>query len=450
MTAPYPLKTLFKPKSVAILGASRTKGRPGNNVVKNLVEMNFNGEIYPINPHTDELYGLKVYPNIFSVDDIECGIIVLPTKIVVSAVKDCIKKGIKSVIIITEGFAETGTDKGVNYQRELKNLSKKINILGTGTLGVINLPDFSSTYVEIEGLKQNGNVAFISQSGIFTGGMVHYFRTHDFNMSKIISLGNKIGVDDADIIDYLYDDGYTNVICLYIEGITDGNRFIKSARKFIKNRGPIIVLKGGKSPEGKKAALSHTSSIAIDNEIFNSVIKQTGMIAVENLNDFISLSKAFSLYPNEIRGNRIAIITYSGALGVLTSDQCSKFGLKLASLSEKTAEKIKEVIYNRNPYNNPIDTYPATLKSGNERTFITCLKAVLEDPGVDSCILTAWGSDKPDKAENSYSNHLKDVIIEYHKKNKPTIVAVIGEKYGIERQRAFLEKNGVITTIFAD
>ncbi|TFF88971.1 MAG: acyl-CoA synthetase (NDP forming), partial [Promethearchaeota archaeon] len=278
MTSPYPMKTLFAPESVAILGASRTPRRPGNSVVKNLVEMNFKGKIYPINPNTNELYGLKVYPDIFSVGEIECAIIVLPTNIVVSAVKECIQKNIKSVIIITEGFAETGTDQGVGYQKELKKLSKEINILGTGTLGVINLPDFSSTYVEIEGLKQNGNVAFISQSGIFTGGMVHYFRTNDFNMSKIISLGNKIGVDDADIIDYLYNDGYTNVICLYIEGITNGRRFIESARRFIKNRGPIIVLKGGKSPEGKKAALSHTSSIAVDNKIFNSVVNQTGMI----------------------------------------------------------------------------------------------------------------------------------------------------------------------------
>ncbi|MHA1831847.1 MAG: CoA-binding protein [Candidatus Helarchaeota archaeon] len=449
MTAPFPVKTLFEPKSVAVLGASRTKGRPGNVVVKNLVEI-FNGPIYPINPHADNLYGLKVYPDIFSVGEVECAIIILPTDLVVDAVEDCIKKGIKSVIIITEGFAETGTETGKNYQNKLKKLSNKINILGTGTLGVVNLPVFTSTYVEIAGLKQNGNIAFVSQSGIFTGGMIEYFRTHNFNMSKIVSLGNKIGIDDADIIDYLYNDGITNVICLYLEGISNGKRFINSARKFIRDKGPIIVLKGGKSPSGIKAAMSHTSSIAINNDIFDSIIKQTGIIQVEDLNEFIYLSKAFSLYNKPIQGNKIAIITYSGALGVLTSDQCTKYGLKLANFTEQTQKRIKEVVFDRNPANNPVDTYPATLKKGTEKTFITCLEAVMEDPGVDCAILTAWGSNNPDNDEVKYSEHLKDTILKYQSKNKPTIVAVIGEKDGIERQRKFFEDNNIINVEFPD
>ncbi|MHA1269121.1 MAG: CoA-binding protein [Candidatus Helarchaeota archaeon] len=449
MTSPYPLKTLFEPKSVAILGASRTEGRPGNNVVKNLVDI-FKGPIFPINPNADKLYGQKVYPNIFSAGYIECAIIVLPTDLVVSAVEDCIKKGVKSVVIITEGFAESGTETGKSYQNELKKMAHKINILGTGTLGVVNLPKFTSTYVEIEGLKQNGNIAFISQSGIFTGGMIHYFRTHNFNMSKIVSLGNKIGVDDADIIDYLYDDGITKVICIYIEGISNGKRFIESTKRFIKDKGPIIVLKGGKTPVGKKAALSHTSSIGINDTIFNSIIKQTGLIAVENLNEFITLSKAFSLYTKPILGNRTAIITYSGALGVLSSDQCSKYGLKLATFSDETQKRINEVVFDRNPKNNPVDTYPATLKSGNEKTFITCLDAVMNDPGVDCAILTAWGSDIPDEGEIRYSNHLRDTILKYQEKCKPTIVAVIGEKDGIERQRKYFEENGIINVVFAD
>ncbi|NVM01500.1 MAG: CoA-binding protein, partial [Candidatus Helarchaeota archaeon] len=273
------IDSIFNPKSVAIIGASRQETRNGYHVLKNIKDIGFTGKIYPINPKADEILGYKVYKHLNEIDgDVDNAIIILPTNIVVQAVQNCVKKGVKSVIIITEGFGETGTDEGKNMQQELKKIanSSPIRIVGPGTMGVVNLPNFISTYVNLGGLQQDGKLAFIAQSGIFAGGMVRYFASHDSKLSKIISLGNKVDVDDSDIIDYLAEDKQTRVIALYMEGIRSVERLIKSARNFAIKKGPIVILKGGRTPEGARAANSHTSSLAVDDRVFEGIVRQTG------------------------------------------------------------------------------------------------------------------------------------------------------------------------------
>jgi len=448
------IDSIFNPKSVAIIGASRQEGRNGYHVLKNIIDIGFKGNIYPVNPNANEILGKKTYKHISEIEDeVENAIIILPVKLVVNAIKDCATKGVKSVIIITEGFAETGTEEGVKFQEEMKKIiqTEKIRIVGPGTMGVVNLPTFTSTYVQLGGLRQEGNLAFIAQSGIFAGGMVRYFATHDFNLSKIISLGNKIDVEDADIIDYLAEDDQTHVIALYLEGIRSVKRLINSARNFTLKKGPIVILKGGRTEAGARAASSHTSSLAVDDRVFNGVVQQSGMIRVENLEEFIDTCSAFSVYNGGLKGNRIAIITYSGALGVLSTDQCVLNGLQLAKFSDETNKKIREVIPDRKWGANPIDTYPATIKSGNERTFTTCLEAVLADENVDCALMTVWGDTKPDKREKTFSTHVRDIVLRYQEKlQKPTIMAVLGEKEGIERQKKFFNDNGIIAVTFMD
>ncbi|MFX1452155.1 MAG: acetate--CoA ligase family protein [Promethearchaeota archaeon] len=448
------IDSIFNPKSVAIIGASRQENRNGYHVLKNIIDTGFTGKIYPINPKADEILGIKVYKHLKEIDgDIDNAIIILPTHIVVQTVKECVEKGVKSVIIITEGFAETGTDEGKNMQQELKKIAKSnsIRIVGPGTMGVVNLPNFTSTYVNLGGLQQDGKLAFIAQSGIFAGVMVRYFASHDSKLSKIISLGNKIDVDDADIIDYLAEDKQTKVIALYMEGISSVERLIKSARNFTINKGPIVLLKGGRTPEGAMAARSHTSSLAVDDRVFDGLVRQTGMVRVDSLDEFIDTSNAFATYNGPVKGNRVAIITYSGALGVLTSDQCVRYGLQLAKFSDETNAKIHEVVPDRKWGSNPIDTYPATIKSGNQRTFTTCLEALMNDENVDCVLMTVWGDTNPDSHENKYSMLVKNLVLKYQEKyQKPAVMGVLGEKIGIERQKKFFMDNGIIAVTFMD
>ncbi len=445
------MKFFFEPNSVAVIGASRNENRPGHNVLKNLVQLGYKGRIFPINPNINQLLGLPVYPSIKDVPEpVELVIIITPTNLVPTIVKECGELGVKGAVIITEGFGETGETDNIELQNELKQIVEQtgIRVLGPGTMGIVNLQkNFTSSYVEFKGLQTTGNITFMAQSGIFTGGLVRYFATYDIPVSRIISLGNKIDVDDADILNYLYDDPQTKVIALYIEGIHDASRFIQAARKFSMKK-PVVVLKGGTTPAGARAASSHTGSLAVNNNIFHAMVKQTSLVQVDTLTDLFEVARAFSITPILPLGPRIAVITYSGCLGVLSSDNILKLGLQMATFSNSTSEKIQEVVFDRKFGANPIDTYPATLKSGNEHVFTTALDTVLSDPGVDGALITVWGDETPD--EHPFSPHIRDIIVRHHKNKKFTIVPVLGERIGIERERKFFEENGIVTTIFAD
>ncbi|MDD1778244.1 MAG: hypothetical protein LUQ65_08755, partial [Candidatus Helarchaeota archaeon] len=195
-------------------------------------------------------------------------------------------------------------------------------------------------------------------------------------------------------------------------------------------------------------ASSHTGSLAVNTDLFNAIAKQTGLIQVASLTELLEVSHALSITPLLPQGPRVAVITYSGCLGVLASDTILKVGLQLANFTQSTSEKIQKVVFDRKLGANPIDTYPATLKSGNENVFSTCLDAVLDDPNTDGCILTVWGDDKPD--DKPFTPHIRDIVLKHQKRGKITIIAVLGEKQGIERERKFFEDYGIVTSIFTD
>ncbi|NVM54218.1 MAG: CoA-binding protein [Candidatus Helarchaeota archaeon] len=442
------MEYFFNPKSVAVIGASRNEKRPGHNVLKNLVDLGYKGKIYPINPNVDNLLGLQVYPSIKDIPDpVELAVIIIPTSLVPKALKECAKKGVKGAVITTEGFAETGE---IELQHEIKQITRDtgIRVIGPGSMGIVNLEDnFTSSYADFKGLDTTGNITFIAQSGIFTGGLVRYFATFDIPVSRVISLGNKVDVDDADVLNFLADDPKTSVIALYIEGINDGKRFLQAAKTISKEK-PVVVLKGGTTPAGARAASSHTGSIAVDVDIFSAVMKQSGFIQVDSLSELFETARAFSLTPILPKGPRIAVLTYSGCLGVVSADTALKLGLQMASFTKETSEKIHEMVFDRKFGANPVDTYPATLKKGHRNVFSTCLDAILEDTNVDGCLITVWGDEIPE--ERPFSPQIRDIILKHQKRGKITIVPVLGEKLGVERERKFFEDNGIITTIFAD
>jgi acetyltransferase len=441
----------FKPNSVAIIGASRDEKRPGHKCLKNLIELGYQGKIYPINPNIDELLGIPVFPSIMDVPEpVELAIIIIPTPLVPKILRECAEKGVKGAVIITEGFAETGEAENIKLQEELKQIVREtgIRVIGPGTMGIVSLQsNFTSSYVNFKGLRADGNITFVAQSGIFAGGMVRYFATYNLPVSRIISLGNKIDVDDVDIFDYFAQDDQTRVIALYIEGIKDGARFLKAARN-ISRKKPVVLIKGGTTVAGARAASSHTGSLTVNTDLLNAAIKQTGLVRVDSLTEFLEVAHAFSITPLLPQGPRIGILTYSGCLGVLASDAVLKSELQLATFTQSTNEKVRNVVFDRKFGANPIDTYPATLKSGTEQVFTTCLDAILDDPNTDGCILTVWADDEP--SEWAFIPKLCDIILQHQNQGKFTIVAVLGEKLGIEHERKFFEDNGIITSIFTD
>jgi acetyl coenzyme A synthetase (ADP forming)-like protein len=383
------LKCFFEPKSVAIVGASRNPLKFGHSLLENLLDLEFKGKIYVVNPNADEILGLKAYPRVDSIDeDVELAVIIVPALKVPEVLKDCSKKHVKGVVICSSGFRETG-EMGQNLENEVLAIAKKagIRVIGPNTTGIVNTSNnFTTSFVALPKLKR-GNVAFIAQTGLFAAAAFWWIVSKQpFGISKIVGLGNKCDVDDAEVLEYLAEDQDTRVIAIYMEGVKEGRKLFEVFKKVAKKK-PIIVLKSGRSPAGMKASLSHTGSLAVKDEIFDAVCKQTGVIRVNgDLEELLDITKAFALQPLP-KGNKVAIITVSGAGGVMAADECAKHGLELATLSDETLSQIRSRMPPWAVVNNPVDVEPLFEVVGPEESIRIALAAAEEDSNVDSVLV---------------------------------------------------------------
>ncbi|MDH5701477.1 MAG: CoA-binding protein, partial [Candidatus Bathyarchaeota archaeon] len=240
------IRFLFEPRSVAIIGASRTPGKLGYNILRNLVDLEFKGELYPVNPKATEILGIKAYSQVDSIpESLDVAVIATPASTVPEIMKSCAKKGVKGVVIISSGFSEEGNtaleEKTVKIAKEAG-----IRIIGPNTTGILNTANgFTSSFVPGIGRAKRGHVAIVAQTGVFLGYMLAYIiSSQQFGLSKVVGLGNKRDVDDVEVLNYLGQDPETKVICMYIEGVRDGRSFLTTARKVSKKK-PILVLKSG-------------------------------------------------------------------------------------------------------------------------------------------------------------------------------------------------------------
>ncbi|MEM3442470.1 MAG: CoA-binding protein, partial [Candidatus Bathyarchaeia archaeon] len=383
------LKCFFEPKSVAVVGASRNPFKFGHSLLKNLIDLGFKGKIYPVNPNADEVLGLRAYPRVDLIeDDVELAVIIVPSAKVPEVMRDCAKKGVKGAVICSSGFRETG-EEGRRLEEEMLAIAKKsgIRVVGPNTTGILNTSNnFTTSFVTLPNLRR-GNVAFIAQTGLFAAAAFWWIVSKQpFGISKIVGLGNKCDVDDAEVLEYLAEDKETEVIAIYMEGVKDGKRLF-NAFKMVSREKPIIVLKSGRTALGQKASLSHTGSLAVKDEIFDAICKQTGVIRANgDLEELLDITKAFALQPLP-KGNRVAIVTISGAGGVMAADECAKFGLELAPLSDETKEKIRGYMPSWAVVNNPVDVEPLFETVGPEEGMRISVEAVLEDDNVDDVLV---------------------------------------------------------------
>ena len=377
------LSLFFEPRSVAVFGSMREPQGEGLTVIRNMLNFGFAGSIYPISRSATQASGLKAYPTVSSVKGlIDLAIVVTPPPTVLPIIEECGRKGIKATIVATEGFAETGPD-GASLQRQLVETARRhgMRILGPNTLGVLSTDYGLVTAPYSMGYNKppSGGITYCSQTGFLTFG-VQPVKDIGYPISKICDFGNKCDVDEVDILPYLADDPSTNVICMHLEDIKDGQRFRRVARE-ASARKPVLILKPGRSEAGARAASSHTGSLAGDDLVYENAFKQAGVIRLRTWREYWDIPKALSLQPLP-KGNRIAIVTATGGAGVMLSDAAADFKLVPATFSTATTSQLGRLSPRLG--SNPVDVGPMmSVREFPFSVYEDVVPVVLSDPNVD-------------------------------------------------------------------
>ncbi len=350
------LDMLFAPKSVAVIGASNRQGSVGRAVFTNILLNEYRGTVYPVNPKDRSISGVRSYPSVQDLpESVDVAVIVVPAAVVPDVTEDCGKRGVKGLIVISAGFKEIGQD-GAALERQVASLAQKysMRMVGPNCLGAINTdPEVRLNASFASQMPLEGSIAFASQSGALGEAVIDYAAGEGIGFSKFISVGNKADVNENDVLEYLRADPKTKVILLYIEDIVDGRKFVDTVSKVTEEK-PIIAVKAGVSPEGAKAASSHTGALAGSDEAYNAILKQSGVLRVESIIDLFDYARAFAKQPPP-RGNRVAIITNGGGPGIMATDASVRYGLQISQFSETTKSKLRAGLQKEASVNNPID-----------------------------------------------------------------------------------------------
>lgn len=379
MATPRPLpEVFFEPNTVAIVGASK-KAKFGSGIPNMLIQNGYRDRLYLVNPREKEINGLPVYARLADIPvSIDLVIILVPAPQVPQVIADCIALHIPAVVLESAGFGETGPE-GARLEDEVRELlqSGQTRVIGPNCLGLINPHKrFSTTEVDF-GTLQPGNIGVIAQSGAFGNILADWAPTQDLALSKLVTIGNRIDVDETDCLYYLAGDDQTDVIVLYLEGVKDGPRFYEAVRE-VSRRKPILAYKGGRSAAGRKAIASHTGSLAGEDGLYEGLFRQAGVIRASSFQELFDMARVFSREPL-MAGSRVCIVTGSGSLGVMTADACMAWGLQLPELMPETVRKIREIAPAWMNVKNPLDVGPSGI-------YAAAAKAALMDPQIDGII----------------------------------------------------------------
>lgn len=415
------LEKMFYPESVAVIGASKEKGKVGRAVLDNLIN-GFEGHIYPINPKADEIEGLKCYKSVLDVPgEIDLAVIVIPAKLVPGSVRECGEKGIKNLVIISAGFKEVGPE-GARLENEVKAIAREydIRVVGPNCLGIINtISKCNASFAKK--MPPKGNISIITQSGALGTAILDWSEMTDVGYVNFISLGNKSDLNEIDFMQAWADDKETQVILAYLESITDGPRFLQVAREVSKKK-PVVVVKSGRTSAGARAASSHTGSLAGSDAAYDAAFAQSGVIRANTIDEFFDLAGGFSAQPLPI-GDRVAIVTNAGGPGILATDACVKYGLRLASLSSETIDRLKAALPAAAGLYNPVDV----LGDASAALYESALNIVLADPGVDGVIVVATPQAMTDPVG------IANVIVKVRKStDRPVLPSFLG---GVEMEK---------------
>jgi len=428
------LDRIFDPQSIVVIGASNEVNSVGFGLTKNVLEGSSQRKIFAVNPFRKKVLGLKCFASVLSIqEEIDLAIIAVPARVVEKVIKECCKKKVGGIVVISAGFAEVG-ENGKALQEKIVNITKKarIPLIGPNCLGIIRpLKELNASFAPLT--PKNGGVAFISQSGALIDSVIDKAFHENYGFSSLVSYGNEADVDICDFLLWLKEDKETKVIAVYLEGLKDGRRFMRVAKEVSREK-PIVIIKAGKTEEGKKAVSTHTASLAGSYKIYSTAFIQSGVIEVDTVEDLLGVAKVLS--ENKKCKNGVGIITNGGGAGVLMTDYCSELGIKIPKLNKKTISKLqrlssKHSIINRD---NPLDL----LGDAQPRRYELALEALLSQRDIYSVVVIQTPQIMTEVEKNA------KIIIEKNKryKDKPILTAFLGgtlSKKGVE----LLEKNNI-------
>lgn len=396
------LDHFFAPRSVAVVGATENELKGGYSIIANMKE-SFAGDVYPVNPGRDEVLGLKCYPSVRELaGKVETAIVFVPAAAVPGVLEDCAAAGVKAAVLESGGFAEVG-EEGKRIDAACREIAARtgLRLWGPNCTGLVSTDPFIFTpFMRSPNAHERllpGDLGIIAQSGMLAAGfMLQYVISGFFTVSKACAIGNKIDVDEVEVLEYMADDPKTRAVVAYLESIVDGPAFLEVARRMTGKK-PLVVLKGGRYEESARAALSHTASLAGSDEVVDGALRQAGAIRVHDFQELMDLGKAFSIHPDPFRlsspaGDRVAAVTVTGGGGVVLTDLLRSSGLQVPALERRTLDALQgEVFPDWMAPSNPVDIWPAIEQRGLN-AFGDSMRAVLADDGIDGVILLPFAS----------------------------------------------------------
>ena len=393
----HELDAIFKPQSVAVIGASATPGKVGHDIFVNILQGGYTGTLYPVNPNAQSISCVKAYPSLKAIpDQVDLAMIILPPRLALEAIKDAAESGVKGIVIVSAGFREVG-DQGAAIENQIISICKEdgIRVVGPNCLGVINpLPEIWLNASFSARMPASGKISFISQSGALCTAVLDFAADRDFGFSKFISIGNKADVDELDLLRYLHADPHTEVIMIYLEELRRGFEFIETVKEITSGyrRTPVLVIKSGRTLAGAQAAASHTGALAGSEAVYDAIFKQSGIIRAESIHELFDFASAFA-YKEESAlgklrrkvplGNRVAIITNAGGPGIVATDMTVSSGLQLARFKPETIETLASHLPETANLNNPVDV----IGDASQDRYENALSTVIKDENVDGALV---------------------------------------------------------------
>ena len=419
MHSPSSLTPFFAPRGIAVIGASQDPTKLGYGLARNLVQSNYQGSVHFINPKGGRLLGRPMIPSILDAPDpVDLAILLIPAPAVSQAIQDCGRRGLKAAIIGSGGFRETGTE-GARLEAECLRIARsfEMRLVGPNCIGLLDthLP-MDATFLSPPG-PLPGDVAFISHSGAICAAVIDWARGQSFGLSRLVSLGNQVDVNETDVLSPVAADPFTRVLTLYLEGVSDGRRFVDEASQITRHK-PIIALKVGRFASGQRAVASHTGALAGQENAFNAAFRRAGVIRAETSEEMFDWARTLAWCPPP-KGRGVAVLTDAGGPGVTASDALEANGMHLAELSQVTRAALQAALPPAASLNNPVDM----LASASPEDYARCLRILLDDPAVHAVMVIL-----PPPPMFTAGAVAKAVIPVIHNAEKPVVFALMGER----------------------
>jgi len=416
------LRAFLNPKSVAVIGASRRPNTIGNFVFRNLIQQDFKGVVYPVNPNAEFIAAIKAYPSVLDIPgDIDLATIIVPAEKVQQIVEECAHKGAKGVVVFSSGFSDSGDPEGMERQDKLLKTIRSygMRMLGPNCMGMVNTnPDINLNATFSPVFPPHGNIAFATQSGVLGSAILMYANSLNIGLSTFVSIGNRADISSNELLQYWEDDPDTDVVLLYLESFGNPRKFTRIARS-ITSKKPVVAVTSGRTSHQIRAITSQTAAMATDEAATEALFKQAGILRVDTLEDLFDTGIVLANQPLP-SGKNMAIISNAGGPALLTAEACRARGLLVPALAEETVRQLKSILPARANLSNPIDTSPEF----SIEQYRDALKLLLEDDNID--IVVAIFAPPILRLTEEFAAIIKEVAPGFRQKGKPLITSFLG------------------------